>query len=103
MNLAKLLFTILYFLHIYSCLWYFIGSYANDIGMVNWLDSRHLSEASYEIKYLEAFYFSTVTMISVGYGDIVPLSIEISIYIIRFFREDLYNFIYVYNMCIIVI
>ncbi|CAK56642.1 unnamed protein product (macronuclear) [Paramecium tetraurelia] len=74
MNLAKLLFTILYFLHIYSCLWYFIGSYANDIGMVNWLDSRNLTDASYEIKYLEAFYFSTVTMISVGYGDIVPLN-----------------------------
>ncbi|CAD8197001.1 unnamed protein product [Paramecium pentaurelia] len=73
-NLAKLIFTILYFLHIYSCLWYFIGSYANEIGMVNWLDSRHLSEAPYETQYLEAFYFSTVTMISVGYGDIVPLN-----------------------------
>ncbi|CAK87680.1 unnamed protein product (macronuclear) [Paramecium tetraurelia] len=73
-NLAKLIFTILYFLHIFSCLWYYIGSYANEIGMVNWLDNRHLSEAPYETQYLEAFYFSTVTMISVGYGDIVPLN-----------------------------
>lgn len=42
--------------------------------MVNWLDARNMSNAPYYEVYLEAFYFSTVTMISVGYGDIVPLS-----------------------------
>jgi hypothetical protein len=31
-----------------------------------------MENEDWQIKYLESFYFSTVTMLSVGYGDIVP-------------------------------
>ncbi|CAK91413.1 unnamed protein product (macronuclear) [Paramecium tetraurelia] len=72
LNLAKLLLMILYIVHLYSCLWFFIGDYGGQMNWSNWLDDRHLKNESSVSQYLESFYFSTVTMISVGYGDIVP-------------------------------
>lgn len=46
LNLAKLLLTILYIVHVYSCLWFLIGDYGGEMNWSNWLDDRHLKHGS---------------------------------------------------------
>lgn len=36
------------------------------------MDKYEISEKGWFDRYISAYYFSTVTMITVGYGDIVP-------------------------------
>ena len=39
-----------------------------------WLQKINKTEENWSIQYLLAFYFSIVTMVTVGYGDITPAS-----------------------------
>jgi potassium voltage-gated channel Eag-related subfamily H protein 5 len=53
-------------------------------GISNWIDANHLKDSTYVERYVASFYFSTVTMISVGYGDIVPINLTERIVVILF-------------------
>ena len=37
-----------------------------------WMDKNGITNDSWWSQYLHAYYFSTVTMVTVGYGDITP-------------------------------
>lgn len=39
---------------------------------VNWLTDIHIQNRSWAIKYLYSFYWSCTTIITVGFGDIIP-------------------------------
>ena len=65
------------------------------------MDTYNLNHDSAVSQYLNAFYFSTVTMISVGYGDIVPQSnSDINF---RWIGEDMHHPVYDDYLHIIVI
>lgn len=67
-SLAKLIFRILLFTHIFACAWYFIGSLSSN----SWIDKIDLEHKGWFSLYINAFYFIIVTMNTVGYGDIAP-------------------------------
>ena len=58
--------------HLFSCIWYFVG--IQEIAEDSWVKANKLSDATYTDQYVTAFYFSSVTMFTVGYGDVVPKS-----------------------------
>ena len=68
-NLFKLLFRLLFALHVYSCLFYFVSSQELD---GSWIENRNLLDKSTNLQYLESFYFTIVTMLTIGYGDNLP-------------------------------
>ncbi|CAD8086199.1 unnamed protein product [Paramecium sonneborni] len=75
LELFKLLLVLFFVLHCYSCLWYFVGYYSqlySEKG--SWLEFYHIENETWQIQYLYSFYFSTVTMFTIGYGDVVPIS-----------------------------
>jgi potassium voltage-gated channel Eag-related subfamily H protein 5 len=74
-DLTKLIIFIFLFEHLFSCVWYFVGILNEEDGQQNWLKTNGIADKPYTVQYLHAFYFASVTMISVGYGDIVPTSI----------------------------
>lgn len=39
-----------------------------------WLHKRELLDAEWYQKFLHAYYFMTVTMVTVGFGDISPVN-----------------------------
>lgn len=78
-TLLKLLFTILIIAHYLACLWCFTAIYEKraDPTTITWLDKALIGELStnnWSEQYLNAYYFSAVTMITVGYGDITPVT-----------------------------
>ncbi|CAD8084669.1 unnamed protein product [Paramecium sonneborni] len=75
LELFKLLLVLFFVLHCYSCLWYFVGYYSQlNSEKGSWLEFYHIENETWQVQYLYSFYFSTVTMFTIGYGDVVPIS-----------------------------
>lgn len=47
-----------------------------------WLEDNHLATAPVFDRYVTAFYWSITTMVTVGYGDVVPVSNAERIYVV---------------------
>ncbi|KAL4504033.1 hypothetical protein ABPG72_022663 [Tetrahymena utriculariae] len=72
-DLMKLVFLIAIVCHVFSLFWYGLAMTEISYGRTDtWLNSRHLTDESTWVKYVYSFYFLSVTMITVGYGDITP-------------------------------
>ncbi|CAD8097569.1 unnamed protein product [Paramecium sonneborni] len=69
LGLLKLMATLFYILHLFSCFWFWISSLQIED---SWIDFKDLTNKSWQVQYLEALYFAIVTMLTIGYGDNVP-------------------------------
>ncbi|EAR84898.2 cation channel family protein (macronuclear) [Tetrahymena thermophila SB210] len=58
----------LYFCHIFSCSFLYLGLYQKSFGE-GWLVTFQLDQSSNLEQYLHSYYFSVVTMTTIGYGD----------------------------------
>jgi len=74
--------------HILSCIYCFIGRF----NYPNWITSHKLQDLNYISIYLAATYFNLYTIYSIGYGNIVPISIHEKVYTI--FLQTIGIFIY---------
>ncbi|CAK55992.1 unnamed protein product (macronuclear) [Paramecium tetraurelia] len=72
-DLVSLIIQIYYFAHIIACIWHYVGSQTESLGN-SWLIDNHLENKSSWSKYNAAFYWATMTMTTVGYGDVVAVN-----------------------------
>jgi len=63
------------FAHFIACAWYTIGRFGIENGeKITWMSSivkDDLPDSTYSF-YITSLYWAVVTMITLGYGDIVP-------------------------------
>ena len=76
LNLLHLLLFCFFFMHIFACLWVFLAFVYQDTSNITWLSKLDLTHASSVYQYLFALYWSTVTLMTVGYGDISAQNIH---------------------------
>ncbi|KAM3142008.1 hypothetical protein pb186bvf_005881 [Paramecium bursaria] len=80
-NLLKLITSLVYIIHIFSCVWFWIS----EIDVPNsWIQQKHLVGSDWTSQYLESFYFGLVTITTIGYGDNVPQSSQEKLLIILY-------------------
>lgn len=69
-SISCLYLKILLIAHVFACFWYLIGTYPPE--KKSWLTVYGLESSSWDHQYLNSLYWSLVTMVTVGYGDITP-------------------------------
>ncbi len=74
--------------HILSCIYCFIARF----NYPNWITTHKLQDLNYISIYFAATYFNLYTIYSIGYGNIVPISIHEKVYTI--FLQTIGIFIY---------
>jgi len=72
-EIMNLLFFSFYILNIFACIWFYIGSQETS---PTWLIEKNLQDESLTAKYFYSFYWSTVTIMTVGYGDITASNLN---------------------------
>ena len=74
----KLILKVLFIAHFFACFWHFLG-WQNISNGANWLHYTGVINDEWWQRYLKSFYYVTVVMNTVGFGDITPQNIpEIS-------------------------
>ncbi|KAL4481445.1 hypothetical protein ABPG74_007534 [Tetrahymena malaccensis] len=72
-DLVKLVFIIACVCHVFCLFWHGLAIYEIKQGCNNtWLQVRGIQDANVFTRYVQSFYYLSVTMITVGYGDITP-------------------------------
>jgi hypothetical protein len=56
------------------CIWIFIARF-NPGSKENWIYVKYYSDMGNLELYVTSFYFTTTTILTVGYGDITPVSV----------------------------
>ncbi|KAL4484473.1 hypothetical protein ABPG74_019650 [Tetrahymena malaccensis] len=103
-ELINLIKNIIFISHIFACIWLRIGLVSQDFfdssqenqsssmnvqkgnqSFYSWIDLMNLSDSSWYVQYLYSYYYITVTMSTVGYGDIRPtnpLEVAVCVFLI---------------------
>eukprot|EP01039_Chlorochromonas_danica_P006251 gene6251-6892_t len=70
-SLATLLLQLFFIAHLFACFWHYlaISNLANDYE-TNWLAYGQFTDQTVVQRYVAACYFTVVTMLTIGYGDI---------------------------------
>lgn len=73
-KMGQLLLYLFFMAHYFACGFYYIGLNSNESN--SWINLHMKGEHLLKGKYVNSLYFTFITMVTVGYGDITPQTIN---------------------------
>ncbi|CAK84807.1 unnamed protein product (macronuclear) [Paramecium tetraurelia] len=74
-DVLRLMIQFIFLSHLFGCFWHYLGILQGDYGMTNtWINALELEDDSWQIRYINSIYWSSITTLTIGYGDITPQS-----------------------------
>ncbi|CAD8209035.1 unnamed protein product [Paramecium pentaurelia] len=98
-DLFKMISFMILVAHFSACIWHIIGQWGewgNHEGKT-WLKVANLQNESWLDRYVVSFYWSIVTMTTIGYGDITPVNLTERIFVIFMTMISSATFAYTVN------
>ncbi|EAR98948.2 cyclic nucleotide-binding domain protein (macronuclear) [Tetrahymena thermophila SB210] len=77
-QITKLIFLVLMLAHMNGCIFNYVAKGLDE----SWLTKNNLQHTEWQVRYINSVYFSFITMVTVGYGDITPISLEEKVFVI---------------------
>ncbi|OMJ92857.1 hypothetical protein SteCoe_4307 [Stentor coeruleus] len=92
-NFVYFWFIFMLSVHIFGCIWYYIGN-IHENSMISWRERYRINDLALSDKYLASIYYVFLTLTTVGYGDIIPTNNTEKLFtvIMMFFGVFLYSF-----------
>lgn len=81
LDIIKVLFVVFFTAHLVGCSFYFLASF-ESLEIDTWVDKLNIPPNDWFGLYVSGVYFAFVTMITLGYGDIVPITTNERIFVI---------------------
>jgi Ion channel len=72
LDLIKSVFFLMFVAHLTACAWHFLGETLVQYGQRSWLIEYQTYGKPWQIRYIQSIYFSIITTLTIGYGDLVP-------------------------------
>ncbi|CAD8150118.1 unnamed protein product [Paramecium pentaurelia] len=74
-DVLRLMIQFIFLSHLFGCFWHYLGILQGDYGITNtWINALELENDSWQIRYINSIYWSSITTLTIGYGDITPQS-----------------------------
>ncbi|KAL4477342.1 hypothetical protein ABPG72_002336 [Tetrahymena utriculariae] len=77
-QIIKLIFLVLMLAHMNGCIFNYVAKNLDE----SWLTKNNLRNSDWYVRYINSVYFSFITMVTVGYGDITPISLQEKVFVI---------------------
>lgn len=92
-QIIRLIMLVIFLAHLCGCGFHLVGESSGRYTTVvpfltsptnyrSWIHQQGLEDKEWSIRYISALYFSIISMITIGYGDIVPINFYEKIYVI---------------------
>ncbi|CAD8205669.1 unnamed protein product [Paramecium pentaurelia] len=74
-DVVRLLIQFLFLSHLFGCVWHYIGVLEEEFGYdQNWIKQINIDGESWFVRYVFSIYWSSITTLTIGYGDVIPVS-----------------------------
>lgn len=80
LKIGNLIYNMCILAHYSACLFILIAKAEQKTE--NWMYIYNISEKAWQVQYINSLYCMFITMITVGYGDIVPVSTNEKLFVI---------------------
>ncbi|CAD8064276.1 unnamed protein product [Paramecium sonneborni] len=81
-DIISLLSTFLFASHIIACFWHFIAIQEQEFETKTWIQRAQLQDENWQARYITSFYWACITTLTIGYGDIIPVTKYEQIFVI---------------------
>ncbi|KAL4507037.1 hypothetical protein ABPG72_001830 [Tetrahymena utriculariae] len=96
-KIIKLVFIMLMVGHLSACCFVEIGQIQKNAGKTNWLNASTNPSDTWLDVYITSIYWATITMVTLGYGDIVPITSMERVFVIIMSLSSCGIFAYSFN------